>query len=182
MSAPYMSQIEAFAFDYAPRDWMQCAGQLLPIRQYQALFALLGTMYGGDGINTFKLPDLRSRVAIGMGQGTGLPSYVQGEVIGEENVTILLANMTPTQHTHAINVSTETTGGTNEPGGNVVLAATYVQQGTLAPTPFNSYSTAVANVAMGTLAQAGGQPHNNQMPTQALNYCICISGLFPPRG
>ena len=181
MSDPFMSQIEAFAFDFAPRNWMLCAGQLLPIAQYQGLFALLGTMYGGDGIRTFALPDLRGRLAVGMGQGTGLPTYVQGEKIGEESVTLALANMAPAMHTHSLRANTDTTGGTNQPGGSVVLSSAYVQEGTLAPTPYNAYSTAAASVAMGSLAQIGGQPHENRAPALVLNYCICVSGIFPSR-
>jgi len=182
MSDPFISQIEVFAFGFAPRNWMQCAGQILPINQYQALFALLGTTYGGDGVRTFQLPDLRSRVAISMGQGPGLPAYVEGQQVGEENFTLTLDNMPPSMHTHTINASTTATGGTNQPGPSVALASAYVQEGTAAPTPFNAYSTAAATVGMGSLVQAGGAPHSNVMPTLALNYCICINGVFPSRG
>lgn len=182
MSDPFISQVEVFAFDFAPRNWMQCAGQTLPINQYQALFALLGTMYGGDGIRTFQLPDLRGRLAIGMGQGPGLPNYVEGEQVGEENVTLTMTNMGSGQHTHTISVSNTTTGGTNVPGPSVVLGSAYVQEGTGTPTPFNAYSTGPTAVAMGSLVQAGGAAHDNRMPTLALNYCICINGVFPSRG
>ncbi|HEY1935558.1 MAG TPA: tail fiber protein [Acetobacteraceae bacterium] len=177
-----MSQIEAFAFDFAPKNWMPCAGQTLPKNQYQALFALLGTTYGGDGINTFQLPDLRGRFAIGMGPGTGLPPYVQGQQAGEESVTLTTATMPQAIHTHAINANNATTGGINQPGSGAVLSSAYIQVGTAAPTPFNAYSTGVPSVAMGSLSQAGGQPHDNLMPTLALNYCICVVGLFPSRG
>jgi microcystin-dependent protein len=181
MSAPFMSQVEAFAFDFAPRNWMQCNGQLLLISQNQGLFALLGTMYGGDGVRTFALPDLRGRFAVGMGQGTGLPNYIQGEQVGEESVTLVLANMSAAIHTHNIRANTDTTGGTNQPGGNVALSSAYVQEGTLTPVPFTAYSTAPPVVAMGSLAQAGGQPHENRSPSLAINYCICIQGIFPSR-
>ena len=182
MADPYMSQIEAFAFGFAPQNWMLCAGQLLPIAQHQALFSLLGTMYGGDGIRTFALPDLRGRLAVGMGQGTGLPNYVQGQKVGEESVTLVLSNMSQGMHTHSIRANTDTTGGTNQPGGSVVLSSAYVQQGTSAPTPYNAYNNTKASVAMGSLGQTGGQPHENRAPTLVVNYCICVQGIFPSRG
>ena len=181
MSDPYMSQIEVFAFDFAPRNWMPCAGQLLSTSQYSALFSLLGTTYGGNGTTNFALPDLRSRVAIGMAQGPGLPAYVQGQQVGEEGVVLDQTNMPPSEHSHAIRANTATTGGTNEPGPSVVLASSYVQQGTTAPVPFNAYSTGPASVAMDKLVEAGGMAHENRMPTLALNYCICIYGTFPSR-
>src|SRR5258707_6709164 len=84
MSEPYMSQIEMFGFDYAPKNWALCAGQILPIQQYAALFSLLGTTYGGNGIQTFGLPDLRGRIPISMGQGPGLPAYAEGATGGEQ--------------------------------------------------------------------------------------------------
>src|SRR5580693_9116919 len=101
MSDAYMTQIEVFAFSYAPRGWLQCNGQTLPLNQYQALFALLGTTYGGNGVTTFQLPDLRSRVAVNSGQGAGLSNYNIGATVGQESVTLTLANM-PGPHTHAL--------------------------------------------------------------------------------
>jgi microcystin-dependent protein len=179
MSDPYMSQIEAFAFGYAPQGWMLCAGQLLPVNQYQALFSLLGVTYGGDGMRTFQLPDLRSRFAVGAGQGTGLSDYVLGQTAGLENVTLVSANMPSTPHTHSISANNATTGGTNFPGGSVALGTGIGQNGTTVAI----YSTANPTVGMGALANnAGGQPHPNLMPGLAINYCICINGLFPSRG
>jgi microcystin-dependent protein len=178
MSDPYVSQIEVFGFNYAPRGWLLCAGQLLPINQYQALFALLGTTYGGNGTTNFMLPDLRSRVAVGMGQSPGLSNYTQGEKTGQENVTVLLANM-PDAHTHTLHANNATTGGTNTPANNVVLASGYTT--TTPVTTENIYSTDPPTINMGSLSPVGGQPHSNMMPYLALNYCICISGLFPSR-
>jgi len=182
MSDPYLSQIEAFAFSFAPRGWMPCAGQLLPINQNQTLFSLLGTTYGGNGINHFQLPDLRSRVAIGIGQGSGLSNYVQGQQVGQENGTLTTTNMPAGPHTHAVNASTATSGGTATPASNVVLSAGYVTAGADPPTPVNIYSTAAPTIPMGALSPMGGQPHSNLMPNLALNYCIAISGIYPSRG
>lgn len=184
MSDPFVSQIEVFAFNYAPQGWMPCNGQTLPINQYQALFALLGTTYGGNGVSNFMLPDLRSRVAIGMGQGPGLSNYVQGQTAGQESVTLSLANMPPGPHTHAVNASNATSGGSAAPAGNAVLASGYTATTATPPViaPQNIYSTAAPTVAMGSLTPVGGQPHTNLMPGLALNYCICITGVFPSRG
>jgi microcystin-dependent protein len=181
MSEPFLSQIEAFAFGFAPKGWMPCNGQLLPIVQNQALFALLGTTYGGNGTTNFQLPDLRGRVAVGWGQSTTGTVWQQGEVDGVENVTVLESNMPPGPHTHAINVNPATTGNTPTPANNAVLASAYVQGGSSAgPAPI--YSTAAPTVAMASLSPVGGQPHGNIAPVIAINYCICISGLFPSRG
>jgi microcystin-dependent protein len=179
MSEPYVTQIEVFAFGYAPRGWLPCNGQFLPLNQYQALFALLGTTYGGNGISNFQLPDLRSRVAVSSGQGAGLSNYNLGETTGQESVTITMANM-PGAHTHALNATSATTGGSAAPASNVLLGSGSLVAGQSA-TDVPIYSSAAPTVAMGSLAPVGGQPHSNLMPTMALNYCICISGVFPSR-
>ena len=116
MAQPFLSQIEAFPFNFAPKGWAFCAGQLMPINQNQALFALLGTTFGGDGVRTFALPDLRGRLANGFGQGAGLANYPLGQRGGEEAHTLTTAE-TPT-HSHLINAdSNGTTGGASTPGG-----------------------------------------------------------------
>jgi microcystin-dependent protein len=184
MSDPFMSQIEAFAFNFAPRGWLMCTGQTLPINQYQALFALLGTTFGGNGVSTFMLPDLRSRVAIGFGSGAGLPVYDMGETAGQENVTLTTATMPATSHTHALNASNATGGGVAAPGTAVVLSSGYTA--TIATPPVTApqpiYATVAPTTPMGSLTPVGGQPHNNLMPTLGVNYCIAISGVFPSRG
>lgn len=180
MSDPYMSQIEAFAFNFAPRGWMQCAGQTLAIQQYQALFSLLGTSYGGNGVTTFQLPDLRGRVAVGVGQAPGLSNYTVGQTGGYETVALSLAQMPAGPHTHTINANTATTGGTNAPGPSVVPSVGISQSGSVT-VDIKLYGTVQPSIPMGTLAPAGGQPHNNLAPTLALNYCICVQGVFPSR-
>ena len=181
MSDPFLSQIEAFAFNFAPKGWLMCTGQTLPINQYQALFSLLGTTFGGNGVSTFMLPDLRSRVAIGFGSGAGLPVYDMGETAGQETVTLTMATMPATPHTHALNTSNATSGGVAAPGSSVLLSSGYTVAGTTS-TPVPIYATVAPTSAMGTLAPTGGQPHANLMPTLAVNYCISISGVFPSRG
>lgn len=179
MSEPYVSQIEAFAFDYAPKGWLQCAGQLLPVAQYQALFSLLGTTFGGNGTTNFQLPDLRGRVAIGMGQGNGLNDYPEGAIAGTESVTLSLPNM-PGPHTHTLNANNATTGGTNAPSSSVALSSGYTT--TTPVTAEAIYSTDAPTLTMGSLVPMGGQPHTNLMPYLAVNYCICVSGIYPTRG
>jgi microcystin-dependent protein len=173
---PYLGQIEAFAFNFAPRGWAMCQGQLLPIAQNQALFAVLGTTYGGDGVRTFALPDLRSRLAIGAGQGIGLSPRALGQVAGQEQHTLVVAEM-PGNHTHAVNaVNNGTAGGTNVPGPTVLPASGYAAEA--GNPPENVYGPP-GGAGMGGLGQTGGQPHENRMPFLGLNYCIALSGVFP---
>jgi microcystin-dependent protein len=176
MAQPFLGQIEAFAFNFAPKGWARCAGQLMPIRQNQALFSLLGTTFGGDGRTNFALPDLQGRLAIGFGQGLGLANYTLGQPGGEETHT-LTATETPT-HSHLINaVKNGTTGGTSTPDTGVTLGEGYSNEAG-SPT-VNIYSSAAPTIGMGSLGPTGGQPHENRMPLLALNYCIALQGDFP---
>jgi microcystin-dependent protein len=176
---PYIGQIEAFPYTFAPQNWALCAGQLLPIAQNQALFALIGTQFGGDGITTFALPDLQGRLSVGFGNGQGLTPRVIGETGGEEQHALILAEV-PGPHSHAINaVVNGVAGGTDVPGSTTLLASGYsTQAGT---PPVNIYGTGGAAIPMGTLATAGGQAHDNRMPFLVLNYCIALAGVFPSR-
>lgn len=184
MAQPYLGQIEAFAFNFAPKGWAFCAGQLLSITQNQALFAVLGTTYGGNGINTFALPDLRSRLAMGQGNGGGLTPRVIGETSGEENHTLLL-NETPL-HSHALNTAAKA-----DPGGNVsvptrstLLAQTTAKSHTNVPITVLLYAqdaNPAQVLAPATVGTTGGLPHTNLMPYNTLNFCIALSGIFPSR-
>lgn len=174
MSEPYLSQIEAFAFGFAPKGWLLCAGQLLSIQQNSALFSLLGTTYGGNGIQTFALPDLRSRVAIGFNG-----SYPQGAIIGEEAHTLLTSEVPP--HAHSLTaVDNGTAGGTFTPSDSVSPGSPYnaVSSGGV-----GGYSTTTTTpTAMAPTDPNGGStPHANTMPYNTLNYCIAINGIFPSR-
>jgi microcystin-dependent protein len=169
MSNPYVGEIRLFAGNFAPVGWMFCHGQLLSIPENEVLFVLIGTIYGGDGQNTFALPDLRGRVPVHQGQGPGLSPRVLGEVGGTETVT-LTPNQAPV-HTHALHASPAAATGT-APGG-ALLATTSVPSYDPAPG-----STAMAAIAVGSAG--GNQPHENMAPTLAVNYIISLFGIYPP--
>lgn len=198
-----MAEIRLFAGDFTPKTWSYCNGTLLAISTNQALFSLLGTTYGGNGVQTFALPDLRGRIPVGVGNGSnGVSTYSIGEITGTENVGLLPTDLP--QHTHLPIVTpgsgqpsaTATLFGINNAGGqaspagnylgadNGVGATTYAASGTL--TPMNSGSVALSNVTLAvpsaTVNIAGGsQPHNNIMPSLVLNYIICLYGIYPSR-
>lgn len=166
---PYLGEIRPFAFDFAPRNWALCNGQILAIAQNQALFSLLGTTYGGNGVTTFALPDLRGRVAISSGQGPGLSSYSLGQAGGVENVTLSASEM-PT-HNHPLKVS-NAAGVSTDPTNRVPAQAV--------PTVYNPTVNSQLNAA--TISVAGGsQPHPNMQPFVCVNYAISLTGIFPSR-
>jgi len=168
MSQPFIGQIQQFGFIFAPLGWAFCNGQLMSIAQNTALFSLLGTMYGGDGVTTFALPDMRGRVSLHFGQGPGLSNYVQGETGGTETVTLQGIQMP--MHNHTLNAST----GQKlviVPGGNNLGAGTI-------------YTNAALDSVLtpGTIGQTGGsQPHENRQPFLIINWCIALQGIYPSR-
>ncbi len=178
--SPYISMIEAFAFNFAPRGWAMCAGQTLSIAQNQALFALLGTTYGGNGTTTFSLPDLRGRLALGFGQGAGLSPYALGATGGQESHQ-LVASEVPT-HAHSLNATNNgQVNGTNIPSSGVLMGTGY---GIEANNPVENIYGASPSVAMaaGAVGSAGGnQLHENRMPFLTINYCMALQGIFPAR-
>jgi microcystin-dependent protein len=181
MSDFFLGEIELFAFDFAPKGWAQCNGQLLSIQQNQALFSLLGTVYGGNGTTNFQLPDLRGRLPVGQGQGPGLSVRTLGQTFGEENHTLLVGETPP--HSHFVNVmSNPTAANAYTPSPSLFLSKTSFSGSLGAETDLYVADSAPGN-AMNTAAVApvGGQPHSNQMPTVVVNYCICLSGVFPSR-
>ena len=165
-----------FGFDFAPRNYATCGAQLLSIQQNAALFSILGTTFGGNGIQTFALPDLRGRTYMGQQQGSGLSNYVLGESIGIEDITLLLSNLPA--HNHLFNVNNgAATGGV--PGPSAVLS-----QGPLAPTTSSLYSTTTANSTMNAneLTNTGGnQPISILQPYLTINFSIALNGIFPSR-
>ncbi|MDP2313790.1 MAG: tail fiber protein [Pseudomonadota bacterium] len=172
---PFIGQLMLVGFNFAPKGWAFCNGQLMSIAQNTALFSLLGTTYGGDGITTFALPDLRGRAPIHFGQGPGLSNYVQGEVTGTESVSLLTTNLPA--HTHAI-VANNGTGNTNSPEG--AFLAGY---GSSAP-PEGPYTNASPNTTLspGSVAPTGGsQPVGILNPLLVLNWVIALEGIFPSR-
>ena len=169
MADPFVAEIRIFPFNFAPRGWAFCNGQLLPISQNTALFSLLGTTYGGDGKSNFALPDLQSAAPMQPGDGPGLSLRDLGETGGSATVT-LLTNEIP-QHNHAFSMSAR-------PSDNLSPAGLALGTGN------NVYTTTSGSATMGpqALASAGGsQPHNNMMPYLACNFCIALQGIYPPR-
>jgi microcystin-dependent protein len=191
MSEIYIGEIRLFAFGYAPQNWLDCAGQTLPISQYDILYALIGTMYGGDGISNFMLPDLRGRFIVSAGPGPGLTSRTQGQAGGVEGVTLTQASLPA--HVHVLTGSS--------PSQPLVTAKVMCSSGTA------DNSTPVSNTsAVGTMSRyvnaapdsvmrqnllvASGRtdyssnvtnplPHENMPPFVTCRYCICYSGIFP---
>ena len=171
MSQPYLGEIRLFPYNFAPRSWAFCNGQIMAISQMTALFSLLGTTYGGNGQTTFALPDLRGRRAISSGQGPGLQFYDLGQVSGVETVTLIQTEMP--QHTHSVLASTSDSSSKN-PSQNIL-------GGTASPV-YAAVATANATLAPQTIGMAGGsQPHENRAPYLTLNYCIAMEGIYPSR-
>jgi microcystin-dependent protein len=179
MSTPFMGQIEIFSFNFAPKGWTLCNGQLLPINQNQALFSLLGTMYGGNGQTTFGLPDLRSRIPVSMG-----PQNTIGTAAGTESVTLNISTM-PT-HNHMVNVDASTAATSNAvtPATNEVLGQTAGQLKDGTPLSINMYATGAGGTTLDprTISNTGGsQAHSNIQPYLTLNFCLALQGIFPSR-
>jgi microcystin-dependent protein len=174
MAQPFLGEIKMFAGNFQIRGWAYCNGQLLAISQNDALFALLGTTYGGDGVNTFALPNLQSRVPIHMGTQAGGPTYVQGQLSGTENVTLVPANLPA--HTHAFTASNNS--ATLPAASGNVPAQTTSYQPYIAAAP---NVTMAANSVTNATPAGGNQPHNNVQPYLAINFIIAVEGVFPAR-
>ena len=169
MTTPFIGQIAIYGFNFPPKNWAFCNGQLLPIAQNQALFSLLGTTYGGNGVTTFALPNLQGRVPVQWGQGPGLSNYVLGQQAGSTSVTLLSTQMPA--HSHTV------TASSNAPSQGSPAGAAWA---TAANIPYAS--TANATMSPGALASSGGsQPHDNMAPSLVLNYSIALVGIFPSR-
>lgn len=173
---PFLGEIKMVGFNFAPQGYATCDGQIMSIAQNSALFALLGTTFGGDGVTTFALPDLRGRVAIHQGQGPGLSPRVMGETAGEENHTLILGELAG--HTHPVTVNPACSaedGTTGSPVNNVPAV----------PAAVSAYATAATGTmapGTGTAGTAGGsQPHNNMQPFEVVNFIIALNGVFPSR-
>ena len=170
MSEPFLGEIIIFAGNFAPRPFAFCEGQLLQISQNQALFSLLGTMYGGDGRTTFALPDLRGRGPVHTGQGPGLGNYVQAQRFGVETVTLTQQHLPA--HTHGWPASSDP-ATTTDPTDNVLADA----DGTT-----RAYGSRPPLGTMPAVDPAGGgMPHENMQPFIAMYYCIALQGVFPSR-
>jgi microcystin-dependent protein len=168
MSTPYLSEIRIFGFNFPPRSWTMCNGQIMTISQNQALFSLLGTTYGGNGVQTFALPDLRGRVALGFGSG-----YSLGEVAGSEAVALQTAEIP--SHSHSV-------GCTNAPGTQAAPAGAIWAKDSGDVTKAYAAPAALQPMAAGAIGNTGsGVGHENRQPGLTLNFCIALQGVFPSR-
>ena len=168
MSEPFLAEVRIVGFNFAPRGWAFCDGQLLPINQNQSLYSLLGTTYGGDGRTTFALPDMRGRVPIHVGRSNGGNQHNQGQKGGEETHTLSVAQIP--QHKHAWQASSAD-GNAPVPVDTVLAAYN------------NGYRDEQSQTSLrtGTIGTVGGQAHNNMQPFLAVNFVIALQGLFPSR-
>ncbi len=168
MSEPFLAEIRIVGFNFAPRGWAFCDGQILPINQNQSLYSLLGTTFGGDGRTSFALPDLRGRTPIHKGSSNG-SIHSLGEKSGEETHTLSAAEMP--QHTHSVQASTDPSDS-QDPTNNVLAKSGQIYRA----------SSNHVDMVSGTMTNTGGgQAHDNMQPFLALNFCIALQGLFPPR-
>ncbi|GAB4123564.1 MAG: tail fiber protein [Wenzhouxiangellaceae bacterium] len=165
MSEPFLAEIRMVGFNFAPRGWAFCDGQILPINQNQSLYSLLGTTYGGDGRTSFALPDLRGRTPIHVGNG-----HREGQKSGEETHTLAVNEMP--QHTHSAMATNSPSAGDDPTGRVLGQAASNVYAGHSASTGMGA--NMVTNAG-------GGQAHNNMQPYLSVNFCIALQGLFPSR-
>lgn len=173
---PYIGEIRIFAGNFAPVDWFLCNGQSLPVQEYAALFAVLGTQYGGDGVNTFMLPNLQGKVPIGMGSGPSLSPRQLGQSGGAASVTLTLPQLV--NHDHGVNcqgaltqsVADSSSVWANGAGGGRGAAQLYGSSAL--DTAMNEATVKVAG---------GNRPHNNQQPSLTVNFIICYNGIYPPK-
>ncbi|MEG3191234.1 phage tail protein [Lysobacter sp. D1-1-M9] len=175
MSEPFIGEIRLLGFSRVPRGWLPCDGGLLPIASFEALFALIGTAYGGDGASTFAVPDLRGRLPLHAGTGPGLSPRTIGQLGGSEAVT-LNATQIPA-HSHSITATTLAASAVT-PGSTLGLGA--LAGDTMYVSDLTG-TTAAAMSPQSTTAEGGSQAHNNVMPTLAVQYCIAAEGIFPTR-
>lgn len=170
MSEPFLGEIRMVSFDFPPRGWALCNGQLLPINQNQALFALLGTTYGGNGQTNFALPSMQGRTPLHFGAGPGLSDRLQGEVLGSETVTLLAAQLPTHSHPRAVCDS----------AAALTSAASTIPARTAAPI-YRSSALALVPTGVASLPSGGSQPHPNMMPFLTISFIIALQGIFPSR-
>lgn len=176
MSEPYIGEIRMFAGNFAPRNWAFCDGQLLAVNSYGALFSLLGTLYGGDGLSSFALPDMRGRLPMHMGQGPGLSNRALGARMGQEQV-VLTRNEMP-RHSHSL-MAANAQANASDPQGRVLASQT---DGDRPYTTAPAKSTNFQDMDSRSVSSAGGNSsHNNMMPYLGVNFIIALQGEYPSR-
>ena len=178
MTQPFLAQIQPLSFNFAPRNWAQCNGQVLSIAQNSALFALIGTYYGGNGTSTFALPNMQSRVGVHQGTSSTGEAFVMGEQAGQETVTLNISELPI--HSHSFMGSSANAGAANPAAGSA-LAKAFAASGT--PNNFYGPMTSPQPLNPAVIQSTGGNlPHNNLQPYLTINWCIALSGIFPSRG
>lgn len=178
MASSYAGEVRAVGFNFAPVGWVACNGQSLPISEYQLLFTLIGTTYGGDGINTFNVPNLNGAAIVGAGQGPGLSNYQLGQTGGLTDVSLTAANLPSHGHAFSAPLKASTSGTPTDNPVNALpgqLGNAYSQSATPNVTLNPASLSGLAGVV------GGSQAHSNMQPSQAINYIISTEGYFPPR-
>lgn len=182
MSSPYIAQITTFAFNWAPVNWSLCNGALLPLMQNQALFALIGTTFGGNGSTTFGLPNLQGRFPLGQGNGAGLTPRTIGQMSGTESLTLSPANLPAHAHAQQISATTNLAGSATPSAGAYLGKCNDPGTGSEPNTYFSGANPALVTLAAGNTANTGSNaPFNHMNPFLVLNFCIAVQGLFPSR-
>jgi microcystin-dependent protein len=172
MADPFVAEIRIFPFNFAPKGWAWCDGQLLPLSQNTALFSLLGTTYGGNGKSNFALPDLQGRAAMQPGQGPGLSLHDLGETGGSETVTLLESEIP--SHSHTLRAS--------GPDGTTRIVQNQLPATGIGVSMYGTTDQLVNLSGQAATPAGGDQPHNNLMPYLTFYFCIAMQGVFPPRG
>jgi len=179
---PFVGEIRLFTFNFAPRGWAKCEGQILSIAQNIALFSLLGTTYGGNGTTTFALPDLRDRMAIGSGKGPGLSDVALGQIDGNKTVTLTSANLPA--HTHSVDIKVSSSVGTSSVPTSTASLASTIQIFNSTARPVTEYNTLVSDITLSNITTStvgSTTPASIEQPILSSNYCIALQGIYPPR-